>query len=51
MTGKHLSYSQFELIDREFFRNYFFGGGDWHHLAPFTLKFSNREHAEPTEPQ
>lgn len=28
MTGKHLSYSQFELIDREFFRNYFFGGGE-----------------------
>lgn len=26
MTGKYLSYSQFELIDREFFRNYFFGG-------------------------
>lgn len=28
MTGKHLSYSQFELIDREFFGNYFFGGGE-----------------------
>lgn len=43
MTGKHLSYSQFELIDREFFRNSFLGG-DWHHSAPFTPETLHQSH-------
>lgn len=49
MTGKHLSYSQFELIDREFFRNSFFlgGGGDWHHLAPFTPETLHQSMQDP----